>query len=110
MRTNSGFNGRSSNDQDLDQVACASLRQLFPTASFFQCQDVIASELTVTADDIRPGSVAIFRTGNDEPVEFSAVALANGAGAILTDQLLPCPLPQVIVGDVELAACELINH
>ena len=35
--------------------------------------------------------------------------MARGASAILTDQLLPCPLPQAIVGDVELAACEVMN-
>lgn len=110
MRTNSDFGGHSSNDPELDQVTSASLRQLFPTATFFQCEDVIACDLAVTGNQMHEGAVCVFRNGEDEPVEFAAMALASGASAILTDQLLPCPLPQVIVGDVEMAASELMNE
>lgn len=110
MRTNSNFGGHSSNDPQLDEVVCASLRQLFPTATFFQCEDVNASDVALTIDQMREGATAVFRSGEDDPVEFAAMALATGVAAILTDQLLPCPLPQVIVLDVEMAAAELINE
>ncbi len=110
MRTNSGVGSRAANDSDLDPIATVSLRQLFHTATFFQCHDVVARDLALLPDDLMPGAVGVFRSGEHDPIEYAAKALANGAAAILTDQMLPCPLPQVIVGDVDLAACELVNE
>jgi UDP-N-acetylmuramoyl-L-alanyl-D-glutamate--2,6-diaminopimelate ligase len=50
------------------------------------------------------GNIVLFRIGKDDPDQVIADALARGASGILTEQLLPCPLPQCIVADVELAA------
>jgi UDP-N-acetylmuramoyl-L-alanyl-D-glutamate--2,6-diaminopimelate ligase len=50
------------------------------------------------------GNLVLFRIGKDDPDQVIADALARGASGILTEQLLPCPLPQCIVADVELAA------
>jgi UDP-N-acetylmuramoyl-L-alanyl-D-glutamate--2,6-diaminopimelate ligase len=98
-----------SDDDGGDFAKVVSLQQRFPLASFFQCDDVIAHSLAVTTGEIKPGDVCVYRAGECDPVEFAAHALAQGASAILTDQMLPCPLPQVIVGDVESAACDLMN-
>jgi UDP-N-acetylmuramoyl-L-alanyl-D-glutamate--2,6-diaminopimelate ligase len=87
-----------------------SLKRLFPSASFFQCDDIVADSLALCLANLIAGELCIYRTGESDPVEFSGLALAQGACGILTDQLLPCPLPQVIVGDVETAACDLMNE
>ena len=105
----SGHDNNSFDDDCCDLIKVISLKQQFPLATFFQCEDVTASSLAVSTDEIKPGDVCVYRAGESDPVEFAALALAQGASAILTDQLLPCPLPQVIVGDVESAACDLMN-
>lgn len=107
---NSGFDDHFSGDSDKEINAGVSLRRIFPAANFFQCDDVDAMVLEPDANQLQGGEVCLYRAGEDDPVEFAAIALAKGAAAILTDQLLPCPLPQVIVGDVELAGCELMNE
>lgn len=87
-----------------------SVRHLIPTATFFQCEDVVATDIVTDVVDLTGGQLCVFRSGEHDPIEFAALALAGGAAAIITDQLLPCPLPQVIVGDVEMAACDLMNE
>ena len=42
-----------------------------------------------------------------EKLDVIADALARGACGILTEQLLPCPLPQCIVGDMEVSLAEI---
>jgi len=88
----------------------SSMRQIFPEAQFFQCTDVKVGGVSMEIATAKPGDVCIFQSGVHDPVEFSALGLARGVAAILTDQLLPCPLPQVIVADVERASCELFNR
>lgn len=87
-----------------------SLRGLLPSATFFQCDDMAVTKVIADLNDLQGGELCIFRSGEHDPVEFAASALAGGASGIITDQLLPCPLPQVIVGDVEVAASDLMNQ
>lgn len=86
-----------------------SVKQNLPLAKFFQCQDVAVERLTMHVDEASPGDVVCFQTGKHDPVTFAASALARGAAAILTEQLLPCPLPQAVVGDVQEAACRIAS-
>ena len=108
MRT--GFDGDDSRGNETNFVAGVSLRRVLPTATFFQCEDFVATVLEPSTERLQGGEVCVYRAGEDDPVEFAAIVLAKGAAAILTDQLLPCPLPQVIVADVEQAGCELMNE
>jgi len=107
-----GFSDSDSRGNDFvgGVAAGVSLRRVLPTATFFQCEDFVATVLEPCVDQLQGGEVCVYRAGEDDPVEFAATALAKGAAAILTDQLLPCPLPQVIVADVEMAGCELMNE
>lgn len=119
MRTSHGFAGDSSDRSRTDlkgiesnkpvPVSGVSLKTLLPHATFFQCDDLVAESVALSDAEIAGGEVCIYRAGESDPVEFSAKALALGARGIVTDQLLPCPLAQVIVGDVESAACDLMN-
>ncbi len=86
-----------------------SLRQCLPAAKFFQCDDIQTARLVGDIDQVQPGDMVCFHTGKHDPVVFSAAALACGAAGILTEQILPCPLPQAIVGDVTDAACRVVN-
>ncbi|HBJ35456.1 MAG TPA: hypothetical protein DDZ51_12045 [Planctomycetaceae bacterium] len=76
-----------------------------PAAKFFQCQDISVKSIAVEISDSNAGDLVCFQTGKHDPVTFAAMALARGASAILTEQLLPCPLPQAIVGDAVEAVC-----
>lgn len=84
-----------------------SVGQTLPLVKFFQCQDIVATRLSLAIDDAQAGDLVCFQTGLHDPVAFAAKALACGAAAVLTEQLLPCPLPQGIVGDVTDAACRI---
>jgi len=86
-----------------------SIKQWLPTAKFFQCQDISVMHFATEIESSEPGDVICFQTGKHDPVTFSAMALARGASAILTEQLLPCPLPQAIVGDVLEASCVIAS-
>jgi len=108
MRADSQFTGFDAFDPQSDNGdsgQCLSIKQLLPIAKFFQCQDITVKNLAGEVTQAGPGDLVCFQTGKHDPVTFAAVALARGAAAILTEQLLPCPLPQAIVGDVVEASC-----
>jgi len=108
MRANSQFTGFGDFDprsNSGDSSQSLSIKQLLPIAKFFQCQDITVRNLTSEVTQACPGDLVCFQTGKHDPVSFAAAALARGAAAILTEQLLPCPLPQAIVGDVVEASC-----
>ena len=84
-----------------------SLSQLFPEARFFGCDDLTLSRWTGDVSACCPGDIVTYRIGEQEPNEFIAEALARGAAGILTEQLLPCPLPQCIVGNLDHALARI---
>lgn len=84
-----------------------SLRQILPSARFTKQGD---AKFTSIADDVTravPGDLVVYRIGKDDPAKLVANAMSRGVAAILTEQLLPCPVPQCIVGDVELAMASI---
>lgn len=80
-----------------------SLRQILPTARFVADDDVVFRSIAESPNTARQGELVVYRIGEDCPAKLVADALARGASGILTEQLLPCPLPQCIVADVELS-------
>lgn len=114
MRAKANSAGRNVSDAGVSHPSgeshsppAVSVNQNLPLVKFFQCQDIVVQRLTMDVDEALPGDVVCFQTGANDPVTFAATALARGAAAILTEQLLPCPLPQAVVGDVQEAACRL---
>ena len=80
-----------------------SLGHLFPTARFIAADDIRFDSVADRASQCVQGDLVVYRIGKDDPVRLVADAMARGACGILTEQLLPCPLPQCIVGDIEVA-------
>jgi len=87
-----------------------SLRKLLPHAKFFQCDDITVSRLVLNIAEAGPGDLVVFRTGVDDPVAIAAQALARGVTGILTEQLLPCPLPQAVVDETVDAECLIADR
>ena len=87
-----------------------SMRQILEQAEYFCGDDILFDAIAATADKANVGDLVVYRIGDDDPSELVANAMARGAAGILTEQLLPCPLPQCIVGDVELAMAEVAAH
>ncbi len=97
----------------------AALGQILPEARFFDesVDDIRATRLVefqgdapetdASDDQTWSDAVVVYRIGQCEPVQLIAEAMARGAAGILTEQLLPCPLPQCIVPDVEHAAARI---
>lgn len=85
-------------------AAAHSLRELLPDASFPSQSDVRFTDVNESVDSISPGELVIFRSGGHDPAAVAATAMACGAAGILTDQLLPCALPQCVVSDIDYAA------
>ncbi|MFK8114071.1 MAG: Mur ligase family protein, partial [Rubripirellula sp.] len=80
-----------------------SLRRVLPSARFFAGDDVVFSAIATTPESANEGDLIVYRIGEADPAKLVATALARGAVGILTEQVLPCPLPQCIVGDIEPA-------
>lgn len=115
MRARLNSAGRKLSDCSADDQAGDSLlprsisaKRVLPLASFFQCEDVAVTRLAMELHTAQPGDLVCFQTGKHDPVCFASTALAHGAAAVLTEQLLPCPLPQIVVGDVQDAACRIV--
>ncbi len=114
MRARANSAGQNATDKGVSHQSgeshsrqAVSVKQNLPLVKFFQCQDVAVSRMAASVDDASPGDLVCFQTGTNDPITFAATALARGAAAILTEQLLPCPLPQAVVGDVQEAACRI---
>ena len=100
----------SSNTQDRDltpQSETTSIRSVLPTARYFSGDDIIFSGISSSVQTTSEGQLVVYRIGQDDPNELIAEALARGAAGILTEQILPCPLPQCVVGDVDGALAKL---
>lgn len=90
--------------------ACVSLRNLLPESRFVGGDDVHVSRVVNDASECLPGDLLAILPSCDDPTEAGCRALARGAGGLLTEQLLPIPLPQCIVRDVERAAASVCDE
>ncbi len=98
------FTDRQSDDQVVvESSSQLSLREIFPAAQFFAGKDIQFDTVAESSSTCNEGELVVYRIGHDDPMQLVADALARGAVGILTEQLLPCPLPQCIVGDIEIA-------
>lgn len=84
-----------------------SLASLLPKCRFFSGSDVHFHSIAASAETCLPGQLVVYRIGLDCPEELICDALARGAAGILTEQILPVPLPQCIVGDTDRALAEI---
>lgn len=84
-----------------------SLAEYLPRARFFAGEDIEFTELADSSKQAVAGELVVYRIGIDDPVEVIADALARGAAGILTEQVLPAPLPQCIVPDTDRAIAEI---
>ena len=86
-----------------------SLRELFPHAHIFHSpNDIFVETLCSDSRRVRTGDLFVAmmgreRDGHDHVVE----ALENGAGAVLTERLLPISAPQCVVEDTRVAHARL---
>ena len=98
-------------DHDSDAVEDAtstfSLRSILSSAHYCGDREIEFRSVAVSAETASPGELVVYRVGQDCPTEVAAKAMARGAAGILSEQLLPCALPQCIVGDVDLALAEI---
>ncbi len=85
----------------------SSLRQILPSARFTKSGDATFTSIADDVTNAMPGDLVIYRIGKDDPAKLVAHAMARGVSVILTEQLLPCPVPQCIVGDVEMAMASI---
>ncbi|MEM9645193.1 MAG: Mur ligase family protein [Planctomycetota bacterium] len=69
------------------------------------------SEIAVGDKNATPGpwegQLVVYQIGESDPMKVVAEALAMGAAGILTEQLLPCSLPQCIVPEVDSALARI---
>ncbi|KAA1261771.1 MurE-like ligase [Rubripirellula obstinata] len=84
-----------------------SLRGILAGARFHAGSDVEFVSVAESSKTAMPGDLVVYRIGQDDPMRIVADALSRGASGILTEQVLPCPLPQCIVGDIELAMADI---
>lgn len=89
--------------------AAASLRRLFPQASFVGCANICATDAFDNSHDVVPGSVFAAVTGTrTDGRSYIQDALAHGATALLLDHpLADAPVPQCVVPDVRSAFSRL---
>lgn len=84
-----------------------SLAAILPESRFFAGDDIRFRRLTATATEATADDLVAYRIGEGSPEQLIADAMARGAAGIVTEQVLPCPLPQCIVGDVDLAMAQI---
>lgn len=89
--------------------AAASLRRLFPQASFVGCGNICATDAFDNSHDVRPGSLfAVVRGSKTDGRQFIHDAIAKGASALLVDKPLgDVSVPQCVVSDVRSAFSRL---
>lgn len=96
--------------EDVAAPPSIQLSPLFPAAKFFGCDDLSLTNWVADATQCCEGDVVLYRVGEGDPNQLIADALARGAGGILTEQLLPCPLPQCVVGNVDHALARIASE
>ncbi len=92
--------------QDSATRSC-SLAELLPNSRFFSGTDIHFHSIADTVGTCEAGQLVVYRIGLDCPESLICDALARGAAGILTEQILPVPLPQCIVPDTDRALSEI---
>ncbi|TWT93077.1 Mur ligase family protein [Neorhodopirellula pilleata] len=100
----------ASSHNDVVNDTARSLKDLLPQVRFFSGDDIRFESIAESVQRCTPGQLVVYRIGLDCPVEFIATALARGAAGILTEQVLPVPLVQCIVGDTDRALAEIASR
>ncbi|TWT54186.1 MurE-like ligase [Rubripirellula amarantea] len=98
-----------SQPQTSDRSGAMSLRQILPNSRFHAGDDVRFHGVCEKPSEVSPGELVVYRIGEVDPARLVADALARGAAGILTEQVLPCPLPQCIVGELDLAMASVFS-
>ncbi len=104
--TNTASNLADAAETDTTSDEC-SLKDLLPKARFFSGENIVFSSIAESAENCTPGQLVVYRLGVDCPDELISQALARGAAGVLTEQILPAPLPQCIVSDTDRALAEI---
>ncbi len=91
-------------------LAAIRCETFFRLAGFLRRMISSLTQLLSLRRQREPGQLVVYRIGHDCPSQLVADAMARGAAGILTEQVLPCPLPQCIVGDIELAMARITAH
>ena len=104
------FNSDSSGCDSNEQNEGNSLAELLPNAEFFSGRDVLFNGVARSPSTAQAGQLVAYRIGEHDPAKVIAEAMARGAAGLITEQVLPCPLPQCIVGDMELAMATITAH
>jgi len=88
-----------------------SLREHFPHCRYYAPSesDWTVSRVVFDPLECRVGDWLALGEGCEDPAAAACAGLARGARGILTSQLLPLPLPQCIVADVEGVAAKLLD-
>jgi UDP-N-acetylmuramoyl-L-alanyl-D-glutamate--2,6-diaminopimelate ligase len=84
-----------------------SLAAILPSARFFGCSDIAWTAAAATPAECEEGQIVTYRIGEADPTAVIAEAMARGASGLLTEQMLPCPIPQCIVPCVDRALAEI---
>jgi UDP-N-acetylmuramoyl-L-alanyl-D-glutamate--2,6-diaminopimelate ligase len=89
--------------------AAASLRRLFPQASFVGCANICATDAFDDSRNVQPHSLfAVVNGVKQNGAQFISDAIARGANALLVDHpMADVPVPQCIVSDVRSAFSRL---
>lgn len=89
--------------------AAASLRRLFPQASFVGCANICATDAFDNSHDVRPGSLfAVVNGSKIDGSQFIHDAIAHGATSLLVDHpMAGVSVPQCVVPDVRSAYARL---
>lgn len=85
------------------------LSAILPAARFFGCQDLQLTQLAQDVSQCGQGDLAVYRIGEGDPNDLISEVMARGASGILTEQLLPCPLPQCVVGSIDHAMAKIAS-
>ena len=87
----------------LDLPDPVSMKQVLPGNQIVGGDDLQFLGIAESIESAQPGNLVVYRIGQNDPMKVIAAAMARGAAGILSEQMLPCPLPQCIVPDVESA-------
>ena len=85
------------------------LREMLPEARFFGGDEIELAFIAEDARECNEGDLVVYRIGEGDPTVLIADAMARGAAGIITEQMLPCPLPQCIVGSVDHAKAKIAS-
>lgn len=94
-----------------ERVADVRLSQVVPEATFFACDEIVVGRCQDDPRACRPGDVFVAREGAlGAAQEHAALALANGAAAVIAETFLPTAgRPLAVVPDADRAFARLCH-